>query len=108
MYNMYTYSGKQVRLQGTLSMYYSHFNNTSGSTSGLFSAPVADVSRQLLDNLFSPTSPRPSLRDTLINRQLREHLGIGHDFETSAGVYSTLKVKGTNDVVNFGLDGEYR
>ena len=106
-YHKFTYSGKQVMLNSFVNADYYHFCKTSGSTSGLFSAPV-DVSRQLLDDLFSPTSPRPNLRDTLINRQLRESLGTGHDFEMNARLYGTSKVKGSNDVLNYGLDGSYK
>ncbi|MBO4551020.1 MAG: outer membrane beta-barrel protein, partial [Bacteroidaceae bacterium] len=46
--------------------------------------------------------------DTLINRQLRESLGTGHDFEMNARLYGTSKVKGSNDVLNYGLDGSYK
>ena len=107
-YNEYTYRGKQVMLNGSAEVEYNHFNNTSGSTSGLFAAPVSEVSCQLLDDLFSPTSSRPNLRDTLINRQLRENLGIGHNLDTSLRFYGTMKIKGTNDILKFGMDGNYR
>ena len=81
-------------------------SHASGSTSGLFSAP-SEVSRQLLDDLFSPTSPRPNLRDTLINRQLRESKGTGHDIKATAYLYETLKIKGSGDYMNFGINGFY-
>lgn len=106
-YNEYTYSGKQVMLSGTAEVAYNHFNNTSGSTSGLFSAPVSEISRQLLDDLFSTTAPRPNLRDTLINRQLRENLGIGHNLDTSLRFHGRMKIKGTNDLLKFGMYGNY-
>ena len=108
MYHKFTYSGKKIMLNSFVDIGYYHFRNTSGSTSALFSAPVAEVSHQLLNDLFSSTSLRPNLRDTLINRQLRESLGTGHDFSTSARLYGVYKVKGTNDVINFGLDGNYK
>ena len=86
---------------------YRYFRNASGTTSALFSAPV-EVSHQLLDDLFSPTSPRPNLRDTLINRQLRESKGTGHDIEANAGLFETKKIKGTGDFLNFGINASYK
>ena len=101
------YKGNRLRTQATADAKYRYFRNTSGSTSGLFSVPV-EVSHQLLDDLFSPTSSRPNLRDTLINRQLRECKGTGHDLEANASLFETKKIKGTGDFLNFGIDGNYR
>lgn len=86
---------------------YHRFHNRSGSASGLFSAPVSDVSRRLLDDLFSAAAQRPNLRDTLINRQLREGLGTGHDIEGGATVNGQLKMKRSNDVFRFSAGGNY-
>lgn len=105
-YNRFIHNGKQLRTQAIADASYRYFRNASGSTSALFSAPV-EVSHQLLDDLFSPTSPRPNLRDTLINRQLRESKGTGHDIETTAYLYETLKIKGSGDYMNFGINGFY-
>ena len=101
------YKGNRLRTQATADAKYRYFRNTSGSTSALFSAPV-EVSHQLLDDLFSLTSPRPNLRDTLINRQLRESKGTGHDIEANASLFETKKIKSTGDFLNFGIDGNYR
>ena len=106
LWNRFNHNGKQLRTQATADARYRYFRNASGSTSGLFSAPV-EVSRQLLDDLFSPTSPRPNLRDTLINRQLRESKGTGHDIKATAYLYETLKIKGSGDYMNFGINGFY-
>ena len=106
-YNRFIHNGKQLRTQAIADASYRYFCNASGSTSALFSAPV-EVSHQLLDDLFSPTSPRPNLRDTLINRQLRESKGTGHDIETTAYLYETLKIKGSGDYMNFGINGNYK
>lgn len=86
---------------------YHRFRHENGSASGLFSAPVSDASRQLLDDLFSSDPQRPDLRDTLINRQLREGLGTGHNLETNAIVWGMLKMKRSNDVLGFSLSGNY-
>ena len=107
LWNRFIHNGKQLRTQVMADATYRYFRNASGSTSGLFSAP-AEVSRQLLDDLFSPTSPRPNLRDTLINRQLRESKGTGHDIEATAYLYETLKIKGSGDYMNFGINGNYK
>ncbi len=103
----FIHNGKRLRTYATADASYRYFRNASGTTSALFSAPV-EVSHQLLDDLFSPTSSRPNLRDTLINRQLRESKGMGHDIETTAYLYETLKIKGTGDFLNFGINGSYR
>lgn len=106
LWNRFIHNGKQLRTNASADASYRYFRNASGSTSGLFSAPV-EVSRQLLDDLFSPTSPRPNLRDTLINRQLRESKGTGHDIKATAYLYETLKIKGSGDYMNFGINGFY-
>ena len=106
-YNRFIHNGKQLRTQAIADASYRYFCNSSGSTSALFSAPV-EVSHQLLDDLFSPTSPRPNLRDTLINRQLRESKGTGHDIEATAYLFETLKIKGSGDYMNFGINGSYK
>lgn len=105
-YNRFIHNGKQLRTQVIADASYRYFCNSSGSTSALFSAPV-EVSHQLLDDLFSPTSPRPNLRDTLINRQLRESKGTGYDIKATAYLYETLKIKGSGDYMNFGINGFY-
>ena len=107
LWNRFIHNGKQLRTQVMADATYRYFRNASGSTSALFSAP-SEVSRQLLDDLFSPTSPRPNLRDTLINRQLRESKGTGHDIEATAYLYETLKIKGSGDYMNFGINGNYK
>ena len=107
LWNRLICNGKRLRTYVTADAKYRYFRNTSGSTSALFSAPV-EVSHQLLDDLFSPTSPRPNLRDTLINRQLRESKGMGHDIEATAYLYETLKIKGSGDYMNFGINGNYQ
>ena len=104
--NNFIYNGKQVRTTAMTEARYRHFRNASGSMSGLFAAPV-EVSRDLLDDLFSPTSPRPNLRDTLINRQMRESKGTGHDIRANGQLRETIKIKGTGDYLNISLGGYY-
>ncbi len=105
-WHRFIYKGNRLRTQAMADARYRYFRNASGSTSALFSAPV-EVSHQLLDDLFSPTSPRPNLRDTLINRQLRESKGTGHDIEANASLFETKKIKGTGDFLNFGINASY-
>ncbi|MBQ9294157.1 MAG: outer membrane beta-barrel protein [Bacteroidaceae bacterium] len=107
LWNRFIHNGKRLRTYATADASYRYFRNASGTTSALFSAPV-EVSHQLLDDLFSPTSSRPNLRDTLINRQLRESKGTGHDIEATAYLYETLKIKGSGDYMNFGINGSYK
>ena len=101
------YEGKRLMMYMSPDFNYRRFQNSSGSTAALFSAPVAEVSRQLLDGLYSAASPRPSLRDTLINRSRRESLGTGHDLGAKMNVWGTLKMKRSNDVFRFGFYGKY-
>ena len=101
------YEGKRLMQVFSPDFSYRHFQNTSGSTAGLFSAPVAEVSRQLLDDLYSATSPRPDLRDTLINRGRRESLGTGHDLAAKMSAWGTLKMKRSNDVFRYSIGGKY-
>ena len=107
MWHHFVSEGKQLRIEASSDTEYRYFRNSSGSSAGLFSAPV-EVSRSLLNDLFSSSTPRPNLSDTLINRQLRENKGTGHDFDTNARLYGTLRIKGSNDFLNFGVDGSYR
>ena len=106
-YQHLTYKNERVMLKLAPTIDYHRYRNTGNSASASFTAPVAEVSRQLLDDLFSPMSPRPNLRDTLINRQLRESLGTGHDFDGDFNFWGTLKLKNSNDVLRFAIDGSY-
>ena len=102
-----TFKGKSLRVEAIADTRYRHFRNNSGSTSGLFSAPV-EANRRLLDDLFTPTSLRPNLRDTLINRSQRESKGTGHDLGGQLQANGTLKVKGSGDVLRLGFTASYR
>ncbi|MBQ9560457.1 MAG: outer membrane beta-barrel protein [Bacteroidaceae bacterium] len=102
-----TYKNERLMLKFEPNVQYRRYCNTANSVSASFTAPVAEVSRRLLDNLFSPTSSRPNLRDTLINRQLRESLGTGHDLDADLDLWGTLKLKNSNDVLRFAIDGRY-
>ncbi|MCR4921198.1 MAG: hypothetical protein K5945_05750 [Bacteroidaceae bacterium] len=106
LWNRFIHKGMQMRIEAMAEASYRYFHHSSGSTAGLFLAPV-EVSRQLLDDLYSPSSAHPNLRDTLINRQLRESKGEGHDLRTNARLLGTLKIMGSNDYMNFGIDGNY-
>lgn len=101
------FKNARLMLHASPEVSFHRFRHEDGSASGLFSAPVSDVSRQLLDDLFSATAQRPNLRDTLIHRQLREGLGTGHDFEGVAFVVGRLKMKRSNDVFQFSGGGNY-
>ena len=106
-YQHLTYKNDRLMLQFEPNVEYHRFRNSASSTSASFTAPVAEVSRQLLDDLFSTSSPRPNLRDTLINRQLRESLGTGHDLNADIDVWGTLKLKHSNDILRFAIEGRY-
>ncbi|MBR1665037.1 MAG: outer membrane beta-barrel protein [Bacteroidaceae bacterium] len=110
-------TGEDLRLGGWLSFYrnfknvrwhidpslnYHHFNNSSDLASATFNAPVADVSRQLLNDLFSPNAARINLRDTLVNRILRQGSGRGHTWDGTFHTGATIKIPHTNENLRLG------
>ena len=110
-------TGEDLRLGGWLSFYrnfknvrwhidpslnYHHFNNSSDLASATFNAPVADVSRQLLNDLFSPNATRINLRDTLVNRILRQGSGRGHTWDGTFHTGATIKIPHTNENLRLG------
>ncbi len=110
-------TGEDLRLGGWLSFYrnfknvrwhidpslnYHHFNNSSDLASATFNAPVADVSRQLLNDLFSPGATRINLRDTLVNRILRQGSGRGHTWDGTFHTGATIKIPHTNENLRLG------
>ena len=110
-------TGEDLRLGGWLSFYrnfknvrwhidpslnYHHFNNSSDLASATFNAPVADVSRQLLNDLFSPNASRINLRDTLVNRILRQGSGRGHTWDGTLHTGATIKIPHSNENLRLG------
>ena len=110
-------TGEDLRLGGWLSFYrnfknvrwhidpslnYHHFNNSSDLASATFNAPVADVSRQLLNDLFSPNAARINLRDTLVNRILRQGSGRGHTWDGTFHTGATIKIPHSNENLRLG------
>ncbi|MBR3067176.1 MAG: outer membrane beta-barrel protein [Prevotella sp.] len=93
---------KNVRWHIDPSLNYHHFNNSSDLASATFNAPVADVSRQLLNDLFSHNAARISLRDTLINRILRQGSGRGHTWDGTFHTGATIKIPHTNENLRLG------
>ena len=86
---------------------YHRFNHSSDLSSATFNAPVVSVSRQLLDDLYSPASSRINLRDTLVNRILRQGVGSGHSLEGTFGGGATIKIPNTNENLRLGADITY-
>ena len=93
---------KNVRWHIDPSLNYHHFNNSSDLVSATFNAPVADVSRQLLNDLFSPNASRINLRDTLVNRILRQGSGRGHTWDGTLHTGATIKIPHTNENLRLG------
>jgi len=93
---------KNVRWHIDPSLDYHHFNNSSDLASATFNAPVADVSRQLLNDLFSPNASRINLRDTLVNRILRQGSGRGHTWDGTLHTGATIKIPHTNENLRLG------
>ncbi len=98
---------KSVRWHISPNLKYHHFNHSSDFASATFNAPVADVSRQLLNELFSPTASRVNLRDTLVNRILRQGLGRGHALEGTFNTGATVKIPHSNENLRLGATVSY-
>ena len=93
---------KNVRWHIDPSLNYHHFDHSSGMTSATFNAPVANVSRQLLNDLYSPASTHISLRDTLVNRILQEGAGKGHELKGAFNAGATIKIPHSNENLRLG------
>lgn len=98
---------KSVRWHISPNLKYHHFNHSSDFASATFNAPVADVSRQLLDELFSPNASRVNVRDTLVNRILRQGLGRGHALEGTFNTGATVKIPHSNENLRLGATFSY-
>ena len=103
----YTRSGKTVRWSITPDFNYHRFDHSSDFASATFNVPVASVSRQLLDDLYSPNSSRINLRDTLVNRILREGIGNGHAWEGTLNAGATIKIPHSNESIRLGASINY-
>ena len=95
-------NGKTVRWTVTPDFNYHRFDHSSDLASATFNAPIADVSRQLLNDLYSPTSSRINLRDTLVNRILRQGIGNGHAWEGTLNAGATIKIPHSNENIRLG------
>ncbi len=98
---------KSVRWHISPNLQYHHFDHNSDFASATFNAPVADVSRRLLDELFSPTASRVNLRDTLVNRILQQGLGRGHALEGTFNTGATVKIPHSNENLRLGATFSY-
>ncbi len=98
---------KNVRWHISPNLKYHRFDHSSDLASATFNAPVADVSRQLLDQLYSPTSSRLNLRDTLVNRILRQGVGNGHAWEGTINAGATIKIPHSNENIRLGASINY-
>ena len=103
----YVRNGKAVRWTISPDFNYHRFNHSSDFASATFNAPVAEVSRQLLDDLYSPTSSRVNLRDTLVNRILRQSIGNGHAWEGTLNAGATIKIPHSNENIRLGASINY-
>ena len=100
-------NGKAVRWTFSPNFNYHRFDHSSDLASATFNAPVADISRQLLDQLYSPTSSRLNLRDTLVNRILRQGIGNGHAWEGTLNASATIKIPHSNENIRLGASINY-
>jgi hypothetical protein len=107
-WHSFSRNGKNVRWYIDPKFNYHHFNHSSDLASATFNAPVSDVSRQLLNDLYSPSASRINLRDTLINRILRDGLGNGHELKTTLDLGTTIKIPRSNENLRIGADIIYK
>lgn len=78
---------------------YDKFDRYSNYISGTFSSMQYDVSREMLDNIYTVGSEN-LIRQSLINRYKKEGLGKGYQMAGSFNAVSTIKLKGSDDYIN--------
>lgn len=78
---------------------YDKFDRYSNYISGTFSSMQYDVSREMLDNIYTVGSEN-LIRQSLINRYKKEGLGKGYQMAGSFNAVSTIKLKGSSDYIN--------
>ncbi len=98
---------KQVRWTFDPKVTYHRFDHTADYASATFNAPIASISRHLLDELYSPTAQRINLRDTLVNRILREGSGNGHDWNGRLNLGAVVKIPHSNESLRLGATVSY-
>ena len=98
---------KSVRWSFDYDFNYHRFNHSNSVASAAFNAPVAGVSRQLLDDLYSPASLHINLRDTLINRILLHGIGNGYALDGSFNISSIIKIPDSNENLRLGATIDY-
>lgn len=103
----FSFSTKSVSWSFSYNLNYHLFNHASGMASATFSAPIAGVSRQLLDDIYSPTSLRVNLRDTLINRVLQKGMGDGYAVNGSFNTSAVIKIPNSNESIRLGATIDY-
>ena len=98
---------KQVRWTIDPKVTYHRFDHNNEFASATFNASVANVSRQLLDELYSPSAQRINLRDTLVNRILCEGSGNGHDWSSQLNLGAVVKIPHSNESLRLGATISY-
>ena len=87
---------KKVYLHFEPTFSYSHYDHGGSSVSAAFSAMQHDVSRSLLDNLYS-LNAQDTIRHALINRYNKETLSKGYNLNGGLTAQGTIKFKSSSD-----------
>ena len=97
---------KKAYLHFEPQLIYHHYDHSGSSVSAAFSAMQHDVSRSLLDNLYS-LDAQDTIRRALINRYSKETLTKGHDLNGGLTAQGTIKFKSSSDYLNLtaGITG---
>ena len=97
---------KKVYLHFEPTFSYSHYDHSGSSVSASFSAMQHDISRSLLDNLYS-LNAQDTIHRALINRYNKETLNKGYSLNGGLTAQGTIKFKSSSDYLNLtaGLTG---
>lgn len=79
---------------------YSKFDNTSNFISGTFSSMQENVNCDLLENIYTSVGGEV-IRKSIVNRYKKEGLGKGHNTNGALDIASTIRLRGSDDVLFF-------
>lgn len=79
---------------------YSKFDNTSNFISGTFSSMQENVNCDLLENIYTSVGGEV-IRKSIVNRYKKEGLGKGHNTSGALDIASTIRLRGSDDVLFF-------
>lgn len=90
-------TGKYLRLSVVPTLSYTKHDDTNSFLSGSFSTTQGEVTRSLLEKIFSGED----YRNDLLNIYRKQGIGKGHKLDGGISATTIIKIKGTNDNMRF-------